>query len=90
MRKILSTIALTFAVAIAIFTARPGAAVSAFASATVGKAAPDFALTDVNGQTVKIADFKGKHVVPEWSNPGCPFVQKHYDSNNMQSLQKNI
>ena len=74
------------AVSVAITSA--GAAVSAFASATVGKAAPDFALVDVNGKAVKLADFKGKHVVLEWSNPGCPFVQKHYDSNNMQSLQK--
>lgn len=54
---------------------------------TVGQAAPDFALTDVNGKTVKLSDFKGKHVVLEWTNPGCPFVVKHYGSNNMQSLQ---
>jgi peroxiredoxin len=66
-------------------------AASLFAStafaATVGKAAPDFTLTDVNGKTVKLADFKGKHVVLEWHNPACPFVVKHYDSNNMQTLQ---
>jgi peroxiredoxin len=60
---------------------------AAFASATVGKPAPDFSLTDVNGKAVKLADFKGKHVVLEWHNPACPFVVKHYDSNNMQSLQ---
>lgn len=60
---------------------------TAFASATVGKPAPDFSLTDVNGKTVKLADFKGKHVVLEWHNPACPFVVKHYDSGNMQSLQ---
>ncbi len=60
----------------------------AIAAATVGQAAPDFALTDVNGKTVKLADFKGKNVVMEWHNPGCPFVQKHYNSNNMQTLQK--
>lgn len=57
-------------------------------AATVGKAAPDFTLTDVNGKTVKLSDFKGKHVVLEWTNPGCPFVVKHYGSNNMQTLQK--
>jgi peroxiredoxin len=57
-------------------------------AATVGQVAPDFTLTDVNGKTVKLADFKGKHVVLEWTNPNCPFVQKHYGSNNMQSLQK--
>jgi len=59
----------------------------AVAAATVGQAAPDFSLTDVNGKTVKLSDFKGKNVVMEWHNPGCPFVQKHYDSNNMQTLQ---
>ena len=59
----------------------------AFAAATVGQAAPDFSLTDVNGKAVKLSDFKGKNVVMEWHNPGCPFVQKHYDTNNMQSLQ---
>jgi peroxiredoxin len=61
-------------------------AASAFA-ATVGKPAPDFSLTDINGKAVKLADFKGKHVVLEWHNPACPFVVKHYDSNNMQGLQ---
>ena len=59
----------------------------AFAAATVGQAAPDFALTDVNGKAVKLSDFKGKNVVMEWHNPGCPFVQKHYNGNNMQMLQ---
>jgi peroxiredoxin len=57
-------------------------------STTIGQAAPDFALTDVNGKAVKLSDFKGKHVVLEWTNPGCPFVVKHYGSNNMQTLQK--
>jgi len=56
-------------------------------AATVGQTAPDFTLTDVNGKAVKLSDFKGKHVVLEWTNPGCPFVVKHYGSNNMQSLQ---
>ena len=37
---------------------------------------------------MKLSDFKGKHVVLEWTNPAAPFVQKHYNSNNMQSLQK--
>jgi peroxiredoxin len=60
---------------------------AAFAAATVGQPAPDFSLTDINGKAVKLADFKGKHVVLEWHNPECPFVQKHYDTSNMQSLQ---
>jgi peroxiredoxin len=60
---------------------------AAFAAASVGQPAPDFSLTDVNGKPVKLSDFKGKHVVLEWHNPACPFVVKHYDSNNMQGLQ---
>ena len=63
-------------------------ATAAFANAaTIGQQAPDFTLTDLNGKAVKLADFKGKHVVLEWHNPACPFVVKHYDSGNMQSLQ---
>ena len=57
-------------------------------SAAVGQAAPAFELVDTQGRAVKLADFKGKHVVLEWTNPGCPFVVKHYGSQNMQSLQK--
>ena len=57
------------------------------ASAAVGQAAPDFTATDSAGKSHKLSDFKGKHVVLEWTNPGCPFVVKHY-SGNMQALQK--
>ena len=57
-------------------------------AATVGAAAPDFELKDTTGKLVKLADFKGRHVVLEWTNPGCPFVVKHYGSQNMQGLQK--
>jgi len=53
-----------------------------------GQPAPAFTLTDLDGRKVALADFKGKYVVLEWTNPGCPFVQKHYDSGNMQTLQK--
>ena len=59
----------------------------ALAAATVGQAAPDFSATDTTGKTRKLSDYKGKLVVLEWTNPGCPFVQKHYNG-NMQSLQK--
>ena len=58
------------------------------AAATVGQPAPDFALKDTSGKTVRLSDFKGKHVVLEWTNPGCPFVKKHYDSGNMPATQK--
>ena len=40
------------------------------------------------GKTVSLADYKGKHVVLEWVNPGCPYVQKHYNSGNMPATQK--
>jgi hypothetical protein len=56
--------------------------------AKVGQTAPEFELVDTSGKAVKLADFKGRHVVLEWTNPGCPFVLKHYNSQNMQLLQK--
>jgi hypothetical protein len=52
-----------------------------------GAPAPNFTLTDAAGKQVSLADFKGKTVVLEWNNPGCPFVQKHYRSGNMQKTQ---
>lgn len=64
----------------------PGSA--AVAQALPGRPAPAFALTDVDGRKVALADLRGKYVVLEWTNPSCPFVQKHYGSGNMQSLQK--
>ena len=70
-------------IALAAITARTQ---QAHAAATVGQAAPDFTATDALGKTHKLSDFKGKHVVLEWTNPNCPFVVKHY-SGNMQSLQ---
>ncbi len=57
-------------------------------AANVGQPAPEFELLDATGKTVKLSDFKGKFVVLEWTNPSCPFVVKHYGSQNMQSLQK--
>jgi hypothetical protein len=60
---------------------------SSFAAET-GKPAPDFTAITSEGKTVKLSDFKGKPVVMEWLNHGCPFVKKHYDGKNMQALQK--
>jgi peroxiredoxin len=59
------------------------------AAATVGQPAPDFRLSDTAGQSVSLSQFKGKTVVLEWNNPGCPFVRKHYNG-NMQALQKDF
>ena len=58
------------------------------AAQRTGATAQDFKLTDVNGKTVQLSEFRGKTVVLEWHNPGCPFVSKHYNSGNMQMTQK--
>ena len=58
------------------------------AAAKVGDAAPDFSATTSTGKTVRLADYRGKYVVLEWHNNGCPYVGKHYNSGNMQRLQK--
>lgn len=59
------------------------------APAAVGQPAPDFTLPDTGGQPVKLSQFRGKPVVLEWNNPGCPFVRKHYQG-NLQALQKDF
>jgi peroxiredoxin len=58
------------------------------AAVSVGQAAPDFKVKDTNGKEQSLAAYKGKFVVLEWTNPGCPFVQKHYDTANMPAVQK--
>jgi peroxiredoxin len=63
-------------------------AFSVQAAPSVGQAAPDFTLKDAAGKPVKLSDYRGKHVVLEWTNPGCPYVRKHYDSGNMPATQK--
>lgn len=62
-------------------------AVQAWAQAAVGAPAPSFTLTDTKGAAHALADFAGKPVVLEWTNPECPFVKKHYGAKNMQALQ---
>ena len=76
----------TFSAAIALPALAVSATQAQAASVSVGQAAPDFTATDALGKTHKLSDFKGKHVVLEWTNPGCPFVVKHY-AGNMQTLQ---
>jgi peroxiredoxin len=63
-----------------------GASLPALA-ATAGQSAPDFTLSDSLGNAVRLSDFKGKYVVLEWTNPGCPFVRNHYNTRSMQTLQ---
>jgi peroxiredoxin len=75
---------------------RAGAAAAALVSALsivghaakVGDPAPAFKGTDSRGKVHALSDFKGKFVVLEWHNQGCPYVKKHYASGNMQRLQK--
>jgi peroxiredoxin len=64
------------------------AATLAMAAPKAGDQAPDFTGTDSNGKTHKLSDYKGKYVVLEWTNSGCPFTVKHYASGNMQKLQR--
>ena len=61
---------------------------SALTERPAGSLAPSFTLTDTNGKQHNLADYKGKHVVLEWVNLGCPYVKKHYESGNMQATQK--
>ena len=64
-----------------------GVSAPAWAKVAVGEPAPDFSLTDSNGKTQTLSQYKGKIVVLEWNNPECPFVGKHYNSGNMQKQQ---
>jgi len=60
----------------------------AFAAPQIGQSAPGFSTTDTNGVARDLSALKGKIVVLEWTNADCPFVRKHYNSANMQKLQK--
>ncbi|ARS26604.1 redoxin domain-containing protein [Sphingomonas sp. KC8] len=75
-------IRLSIAIATAALIATP-----ALSAPQIGKPAPDFTLNDASGKPVRLSGFKGRTVVLEWNNPGCPFVQKHYTSGNMQKAQ---
>ena len=65
-----------------------------FAAATfaveIGKPAPDFTGTDINGKTVKLSDYAGKVVVIESYNSDCPFCNNHYKTGAMQALQTDL
>jgi peroxiredoxin len=58
----------------------------AHASAVVGQAAPGFSLKDQDGGDVDLAKLRGKIVVLEWTNPDCPFAQRHANANTMRTL----
>ena len=59
-------------------------------SIEIGSEAPKFAAKDTNGEIHRLADYKGKIVVLEWKNHGCPYVVKHYATDNMQALQREL
>lgn len=63
-------------------------AMMSFAAVKAGEQAPDFTATDSNGKTHQLSDYRGRYVVLEWTNSGCPFTIKHYATGNMQKLQK--
>lgn len=79
MKKISLVIALMVFAATAMFATE---------TAKVGSQAPEFSLKDYNGVEHKLSDYAGKYVVLEWINFECPFVKKHYESENMQNLQR--
>jgi peroxiredoxin len=64
---------------------RPSAA---WAAVKVGEAAPPFTATTSTGPSVSLGDYRGKIVILEWTNHDCPYVKKHYETTNMQALQK--
>jgi len=81
-RRVLSLL-LTGLVLLA-FVGSPAAAQS---QATIGQEAPDFTLTDLDGNEHSLSNYKGKYVVLEWLNFQCPYVDQHYGSGHMQELQ---
>src|SRR5262252_7196550 len=88
MRASVKTAAIAAFAAISAFAVERATAVPPTPAATVGQAAPAFSAPDIAGKAVRLADYAGKTTVLEWTNDGCPFVGKHYDSGNMQALQR--
>jgi len=72
----------------ALFTALTLA--SAAFAVEIGKPAPDFSATDINGKTVRLGDYRGKIVVLESYNSDCPFCNNHYKTGAMQDLEKDM
>jgi len=81
-------VAPTALIAALIATLAATAPTAAVAAPINGVAAPDFTARDADGKAVKLSDFRGKTVVLEWTNSGCPFVRAHYDSGTMQQRQR--
>jgi peroxiredoxin len=88
MRAPIKILTITALAAISAFAVERAIAVPQAATARVGEPAPAFSAPDIAGKTVRLGDYAGKTVVLEWTNDGCPFVGKHYDSGNIQALQQ--
>ncbi len=88
MRAPIKTLTIAALAAISAFAVERATAVPPAATARFGEPAPAFSAPDISGKIVRLGDYAGKTVVLEWTNDGCPFVGKHYDSGNMQSLQQ--
>ena len=88
MRAPLKILAIAAYAAIGAFAVERATAVPSVPAAAVGQPAPAFSAPDIAGKTVRLGDYAGKTVVLEWTNDGCPFVGKHYNSGNMQALQR--
>lgn len=61
---------------------------AAHAAPAVGQPAPGFTATDADGRARSLSEFKGKTVVLEWTNNGCPYVKRHYSAGTMQDTQR--
>ena len=88
LRNLLIAALLVCSVSITGASAGTAADSTSSAQAEAGKKAPDFTLSDIESKNVTLSKLQGKFVVLEWFNDGCPFVKKHYNSGNMQALQK--
>src|ERR1700731_2706580 len=88
MRALSKTLAVAALAAIGSFAVEHATAVPSAATAKPGAPAPSFSAPDIAGKTIRLGDYAGKIVVLEWTNDGCPFVGKHYNSGNMQALQR--
>lgn len=82
MTKPISALLVAIALAAASFGAK------AADIARPGAPAPAFTAPDIAGHPVNLTDYAGKTIILEWTNDGCPFVGKHYNSGNMQALQR--
>jgi peroxiredoxin len=64
-------------------------AVEARADVVTGEAAPAFSVETATGEALSLESLAGRTIVLEWTNHGCPYVQRHYGSEHMQTLQAN-